>query len=60
MGGNDLLRGLGLMISDCVVTSDADESDRVGETIVAGIFFEAAVVGLISWLGDGSRLMDTD
>ena len=60
MGGKDFVRGRGLMISDCREASDAEESDRVGETTLAGIFCDAAVEGLISWFGDGLRLMETD
>jgi hypothetical protein len=60
MGGKDLLRGRGLTMSDWIEASDAEDSERVGEVILAGTFFDAAVDGLMSWLGDGSRLRETD
>jgi hypothetical protein len=60
MGGNDLLRGRGRMISDCMDPSDAEERERVGELIMAGSFLEAAVDGLMSCFGDGARLIETD
>ena len=60
MGGKDLFRGRGLIISDCRDASDAEDSERVGDLSSAGTFFDAAVDGLISCSGDGSRLIETD
>lgn len=48
MGGKDLLRGRGLMISDWMEASDAEDNDRVGEVTLAGTFLDAAVDGLMS------------
>lgn len=60
MGGKDLLRGRGWITSDCMEASDAEDSERVGELIMAGSFLDAAVDGLTSWSGDGLRFMETD
>ena len=65
MGGNERVRGRGRMMSLGMVESDeATEPEREwGGDIVstsAGIFFEAAVDGLMSYLGSGSLLMLTD
>jgi hypothetical protein len=40
--------------------SDAEERDLAGELMMAGSFFDAAVEGLMSWCGDGVRLIETD
>ena len=45
MGGKDLRRGRGRMTSDGM----SEEMEEEGEWRVAGIFFEAAVDGLMSW-----------
>ena len=57
MGGKDFRRGRGRMTSEGM----EEEMEEVeGECRVAGIFFEAAVEGLTSWWGEGSRFMETD
>jgi len=60
MGGKDFRRGVGLRftMSEGMVEEEADE--RVGEIMVAGTLTEAAVEGLRSWVGEGSRLIETD
>lgn len=66
MGGNDLRRGRGRMISLGMVDSvdkDVERDRECGgdcDSRVAGSFLDAAVEGLMSCSGDGLRFIETD
>ena len=63
MGGKSFRRGRGARIpEDMEEMEDEEECERDdGETTMsAGSLAEAAVEGLMSWVGDGWRLMETD
>ncbi len=66
MGGNERERGRGRIISlGTVETSLVREFEREWDgdrvsTSSAGIFFEAAVEGLMSWVGSGWCFIEAD
>ncbi len=59
MGGKDFRRGRGWIRSLGRVSSDST-SEAAGETTSTGTFLLAAVEGLMSWCGEGWRLMEAD
>ena len=60
-GGKERRRGTGRITSEGIV-EEADEREvgEVGDARSAGIFCDAAVEGLMSCVGEGSRLIESD